>query len=311
MNRIIDGHAHIIPAHLLGKTDEALGTKMVPFGRLIYENGETTQRMPPFFETSSFSTEALLRTMREHGAEKAVLLQSYTFRINEDIAEAVTAYPDILRGAMVIDPREQDAAEQVYRWNRRGLSIIKFEMSTVQGFSHPKAYPGLRFDAPDVMALFDTCQELGMTAVIDTSPVRGSGYQVEAIGNAVKIHPRLKFVICHLGFSKPELVGDRALYNRWLELCELARFDNVWFDVSALPDLFLETENYPFPTALMFVKEFLSRYGELKLIWGSDVPGSLGSATYRQMIDMFALTDLSESCKEALFRTNAETVYFN
>ncbi|MEI3413950.1 MAG: amidohydrolase family protein [Christensenellales bacterium] len=166
MRKAIDAHVHILPETMLGRTDSALKTKAEKFGIFVYENGETCRRVPPYFENTSFSTEALLATIGQFGIEKAVILQSFTFRINEEVAEAVAKYPDKLKGAMVIDPRDEDSVAQMRFWHKRGLTILKFEMSTVQGFSHPRAYPEMRFDGADVMKLFDEAEKLGITVAV-------------------------------------------------------------------------------------------------------------------------------------------------
>ena len=113
MRKAIDAHVHILPETMLGRTDSALKTKAEKFGIFVYENGETCRRVPPYFESTSFSTEALLATIGQFGIEKAVILQSFTFRINEEVAEAVAKYPDKLKGAMVIDPRDEDSVAQM------------------------------------------------------------------------------------------------------------------------------------------------------------------------------------------------------
>ena len=310
MRRVTDAHVHILPETMLGRTDKTLRTKCEKFGIFVYENGDTCRRVPPYFETTSYSTEAMLATLDQFHVEKAVILQSFTFRINEEVAQAVARYPERLRGAMVIDPRDEDAVAQIRFWHKRGLTAMKFEMSTVQGFSHPRAYPGMRFDSEDVMVLFGEAEKLGITVVVDPSPVFGNGYQVDALRKAIEAHPQLRFVICHLGFAMKDYLADQAKKAEWERMCELAAYDNVWLDVAAMCDLFLE-EEYPFPGALELLKRFVKRYGDQKVIWGSDIPGALNSATYREMMNMFEKhTGFTEETLDRLFYENAERAYF-
>lgn len=310
MRKAIDAHVHILPETMLGRTDSALKTKAEKFGIFVYENGETCRRVPPYFESTSFSTEALLATIGQFGVEKAVILQSFTFRINEEVAEAVAKYPDKLKGAMVIDPRDEDSVAQMRFWHKRGLTVLKFEMSTVQGFSHPRAYPEMRFDGADVMKLFDEAEKLGITVAVDPSPVFGNGYQVDALKKAIETHPKLRFVICHLCFAMPDYLNDGKKRAEWERMCALASYDNVWVDLAAMCDLFLG-EEYPFPGSLDMLNRFIDRYGDDKVIWGSDIPGSLNSATYREMMDMFEKhSGLSEQSKNKLFYENALKAYF-
>ena len=46
-----------------------------------------------------------------------------------------------------------------------------------------------------------------------------------------------------------------------------------------------------------------------KLIWGSDVPGTLNRATYPQMMEMFRRAGLTEGELEGLFYANALRAY--
>lgn len=308
--KIIDAHAHIRPARLCGKTDHPLKVTMEPCGRAVLENGTVYQILPPYFTDSRFDPEALIGTMDAFGIEKSILMQSFAFKMNEEIAAAVSQYPDRFAGAMVVDPRDEDAAEQVRKWHKRGLSVIKFEMSNILGFTHDNAYPDFEFDNPDVLAILKEAEKLGITVVIDPNVPGSKGYQVEKIGKIVKMMPQLKVVICHLGFMTLSALDQPGTVSRWKEMLALAGYDNVWFDISALPDLFLD-EGYPFKSGLKLVEEFIREYGEEKAIWGSDLPGTLSSATCRQMIEMFEKDEnLSDSAKNRLFYDNAVAAYF-
>lgn len=303
--KIFDAHVHIMPEHLLGKVDP-LGIEWSEFGEWIFDGEMVVHRMPPYFEKSCFSADALIATMNFYGIEKAAIMQSYMFEINEDIAEAIKKYPDRLIGAMTIDPREEDVTEQIRNWKNRGVTILKFEM---KGYTHPKAYPDMKFNSPDMKKVLDTAEELGMTVTIDTSNVGGSGYQVEELDQAISSHPALRFVICHFGFAEAALLKDETKYNRWKEMCALARYSNVWIDISAMPDLFIE-DGYPFKNALKLFEEFVKDYGSKKAIWGSDIPGTFNSATYKEMIDMYEKDEnLSDECKKNLFYYNAVDAY--
>ena len=49
----------------------------------------------------------------------------------------------------------------------------------------------------------------------------------------------------------------------------------------------------------------------LSALWGSDIPGSLNSAPYREMMDMFEKhSGLSEQSKNKLFYENVLKAYF-
>ena len=91
-------------------------------------------------------------------------------------------------------------------------------------------------------------------------------------------------------------------------MADLAKLPNCWLDVSAMPDFFGE-EGWPYPTALELLRRVRDRVGVRKLIWGSDIPGTLCSAAYPQMMEMFRRSDLSPAELEALFCRNAPEAY--
>ncbi len=307
--KIYDAHVHIRPGHMLGSTDPALGSVMQKYGKMLLTSGEIFQLMPPYFGNSCFDADTLIATLDTYRIERAAIMQAFVFRINEDVAKAVEKYPDRLRGAMVVNPQDKDYIDQMRYWNSRGLSILKFEMSIKHGFSNPGAYPGLRFNSELMNSVFNEAEKLGLTVVVDTNRVGFNGYQVEELDEAIKKHRDLKFVICHLGFAQLVNLEDADKMARWSQMIDLAANDNVWFDVTALPDLFA-AEGYPFASAVKLVEDFISKYGQKKVLWGTDIPGTLGNATYKQMIDMFdKCSSLSEEAKDDLFYNNAIVVY--
>ena len=91
-------------------------------------------------------------------------------------------------------------------------------------------------------------------------------------------------------------------------MAAIAELENCWLDVSAMPDFFDE-EGWPFPTALSLFREVVSHVGIAKLLWGSDVPGTLNRATYPQMINMWKRAGLSEADLSKLLGENALSVY--
>ena len=310
MRRIIDAHVHIAPQHLLGKTDARFPTTVLPFGQKLESDGFISQFMPDYIENSAFETRVLIHAMDRAGIGKAVIMQSPCLSINDDVIDAVKAYPDRLCGAMIIDPGTDSCLEEMRRFSRAGLTVVKFEMSAGLGFSHPNMYPDLKFDSPLFQKIWTLSQDLGVTVTIDPSKIGGHGYQVEELGRMAEKFPDTRIVICHLGYPDADIKARPDRYHRWREMTNLAQFKNVWFDLAAMSALFSE-EGYPYPTALSLLREFIDFHGPEKAVWGSDIPGTLTCATYRQMIDAFEKSPLfTESEKDHMFFQNAEKVYF-
>ncbi|MDO4833929.1 MAG: amidohydrolase family protein [Bacillota bacterium] len=306
---MIDGHVHIRAARLCGNPDPPTGATLLEYGRLKLSDGRIVQFMPPYFADSRFDEKTLIATMDAYGIEKSVIMQSYAFNMNEEIAEAVRNYPDRLCGSMVLD-LGGDVESEVEYCSSRGLRVIKFEMSPVLGYTHQNAFPTMRFDDPLLYSVFELARSNNLTIAIDTNMVGSKGFQVEELHRAVKDYPSVKFVICHLAYAREEYFRDAAKLARWQQMLRIGVYENVWFDISALPDLFSH-EEYPYVTAVGLVQAAIEQYTADKFIWGSDIPGTLRNATYKQMISMFDKgLRLPEGEKDKIFFKNAEMVYF-
>jgi predicted TIM-barrel fold metal-dependent hydrolase len=184
---------------------------------------------------------------------------------------------------------------------------VKFELSEGAGFCG--WYPDLRLDSPLFMRIWARAESLGLAVAIDPSHIGSKGYQVEELEKVVPAFPRLNFVICHLGFPYPGIEKNADDLARWERMLRLAGYGNVWFDISAL-SVFFRDEGYPFASAAAIVSKFTAHYGADKAVWGSDIPGALVFATYRQLLDMltksgrFAGSDL-----DRLLGVNARDAY--
>lgn len=306
MRKKIDAHVHILPPHMLGRQDPRFRVTREGFGRVRTSSGYELQLLPPYFEKSAFSAQALLATMDFYGVEKAVIMQALCFTMNEEVADAVALAPDRLTGAMVVEPRP-GWDEEMRRWYQRGLRVLKFEMSAGMGFSSPKAYPQMQFNDPVVLEMFALAQQLGITVTVDPSRIGGHGYQPAQLRQAAEAFPDLHLVVCHLGYPAPEMSSQERA--QWEQMTELASLPNVWFDVSALPALFAK-QTYPWKQAVDLAVDFVRRFGSEKVIWGTDIPGTLMNATYPQMIDLFEnCAEWTQTEKENLFWKNAQDAY--
>lgn len=302
MRKRIDAHVHITPATALGKKNPRFDTENLPYGRLRMGDGGF-YTMPCYIHDSQFTADTLVNMMDVYGVEKAVIMQSLMSPQNEDVARAVERWPERLVGAMVIEPVGDWRAEMA-AWQRRGLRVIKFEM---RAYTDPNCYPDLRYDDETMTALFDEAQQLGLTITVDPAPVDFPVYGPDAFATAVRRHPDAHFVLCHLGYPLP--VDTPECYRRWQAMVDAANQPNCWVDVSAMPDFF-DAEGWPYPTAHKLLAEVKAKLGAQKLIWGTDITGTLNRATYPQMIEMFERSGvLTDRELDALFYDNAAAAY--
>lgn len=305
MDGRIDAHLHIATSAMVDVTDPVTGSVMRAGGDIVLENGFVVPTMPHYFTDANFSAEAILATMDQWGVEKAVIQQGQFLDRTQAVCEAVQKYPERFRGAMMPDFKDETIADRLEEFRRRGLTSVKIEMNALG-----MLVPSFHFGLPIFDRVCAASAALGLPVTIDTGPITGPAYRVEDLAAAASRHPKLTLVICHLGFPRPAPYGDPAVYRRWREMIALGQRENVYFDLAAMPDFF-DPEGWPFPTALRLAREFIDLCGPDKLMWGSDVPGTLDHATYAQQIRMYEESGLfSEHELRLMFRDTAEKVYF-
>lgn len=306
--RKIDAHVHIVPATVLGASNENI--QYFRNGKAVLKkyHDAVFQNVPDIIGDSSFTTETLRTVLTNAGVEKGVIMVSVWPMLSTDVIAAVQQNSDFFRGAMGIDPTKENLLQSVQFAHQLGLSIIKLVMADSIGFT--AQYPGILLNDPKLIPVWRYAEENRMTVAIDAGPIGNKGYTIDVYRMLLESFPKLHFVFCHLGLPFPGMHQDTEKYTLWKKMCKLAEHQNAWFECSALSTFYLQ-EAYPFPSAQKIVREFMDRYGKDKVIWGTDIPGTLSDATYRQLIDTYERSTLfTEEEKDAMFYTNAAKAYY-
>jgi len=304
---IVDSHAHIFPA-IEGRVAAGRVTG-VACGRVSI-NGEEVQALPPCLRRVEYTPEMLIAEMDWAGVEKAVLLQGPFYgACDQYVGEAVRRYPDRLSGAAYFDPWSAGSREALASPGAlSGFRILKLEYSEATGLRglHPEA----ELNAPDLGWLWDELERRGIVLVVDLGAVGGRSYQTKAVRAIAEEHLNMKVVVTHLGHPTPSVEADPVLWRSWVEQLDLGLLPNVWFDCASLP-AYLPNEDYPYPTVARYLRLAIERVGPSKIMWGSDAPGLLLHATYRQLVRAAKLhTDFLPAEEQAMFLGgNAWQVY--
>ena len=95
-------------------------------------------------------------------------------------------------------------------------------------------------------------------------------------------HPSLNVVIAHLAQPPIADPDDERLNALWRDQLSLGKHPNVSFDLAALPAYF-QKDGFPFEIPQRFVREARELVGAESMMWGTDVPGLLGVAMYKQL----------------------------
>ena len=310
---IVDAHSHIFPR--IHGLNAAGPTRGLGYGRAMI-GADEVQVTPPFGSGFDYSPETLLANLNWAGVDVAVLLQGPFYgECNRYAAEALQRYPDKLIGAAYFDPwisesrrtfgkisgAEAGRAETLFR-------AVKLECSVPTGLCG--LHPNARLDAPDLTWLWQELEQRGLILVLDLGGIGSRSYQTSAVRSIAESHPGLKIVIAHLGQPTPTAEADPRLWRQWEEQIDLGHLPNVWFDCASLI-AYVNEEGYPFPSAERYLQQAIERIGAHKVMWGSDQPGTLVHATYRQYVTLAKLHSrfLSPQDRALVLGENALHVY--
>ncbi|MEE2709550.1 MAG: amidohydrolase family protein [Gemmatimonadota bacterium] len=278
---LIDAHAHIFP-----KVNGRIGrgkTRSIGFGRMQVGDDHIAHVLPPVAIKTTYPPEVLIQYMNWAGVEKTVLLQGTFYgECNRYTAEAIRRWPDRLLGQAFLDPWESGARQMFDEAvGELGFRGIKLELSEAAGLSG--LHPDLRLDGSNVDWLWKEMANRDLLLTLDLGAIGSRSYQTDAVRQIIEQHPDLRIVIAHLCQPNPVAEQDEALWALWHEQVALACNPNVYMDTAALP-AYLQDEGYPFPSARRYIQNAVNVTGPDKILWGTDIPGLLTVATYRQLV---------------------------
>ena len=304
---IVDAHSHVFP-RIHGQSG-AGPTKGIGLGRAVID-GKEVQVTPPMGEGLAYSPEQLLANLDWGGVEKAVLLQGPMYgECNQYALDALRRYSDRLAGAAYFDPWLPESRRTFESTLASpGFCAVKLECSVPSGLCgiHPEAQLGAR----ELDWLWQELESRGLILVLDLGGIGSRSYQTEAVRTIAVRHPQLRIVIAHLGQPRREAESQPELWKLWEDQVDLGLLHNVWFDCASLI-AFVQEEGYPFPSVERYLRLALDRIGAHKVMWGTDQPGTLLHATYRQYVDLakFHTAFLSPREQAQVLGENALHVY--
>lgn len=276
--KIIDAHAHTfndIKGERRGKKIKSLGNGKIQLGE------EIQQILPESFATNSFSVYDLIRIMDENEVEHAVLLQNPVFGlINDEIEIALEQFPNRFRGTIQVDPYTDDACKVIEHYASVLQNTVKFELS--EGWGWSGKYPKLSIVDDSFLKLWERIAQLKLNVIIDPGEIDNNGYQLENIEKIAREFPEINILIEHFGYLTEEKSKATEFLDRWKSMIKLGKIcKNVSFGISAFPTLM--KEKYPFSLLCSLLQEVIDIISADKLLWGSDIPTTLGQYSYQQL----------------------------
>ena len=249
---IVDCHTHVAP-QLTGFWRPLRRGK-------VEDEGRVRQAMPPSFDPPASPPEVLLGYMDQAGVDRAFIVQHHLYGDhNPAVLEAIKSWPDRFVGFAYLGGLGwPDAPDQLARLVEGGMAGLKVELGTTR-----RLCPGFRFDG-----------ERERPLVLDVN--EASSDDVAALRRLVDEFQRIRFVICHVGWPARDGWQERAL---------LAKHPRGWVDLASLPGIYGPEQEYPFPRSQELVRWAVETFGAERVMWGTDYPGTLNDATYRQHVD--------------------------
>ena len=299
--KIIDAHVHLVQT--IAGTGAGGALRAIGGGRVMYDDGASFQMIPPEMGEDQVSPEAVLAVMNAHQVEKAVLLQgNFSGFQNIYSYEAARRYPDRFLAAASYDPfclRCEGIRRHLFE--ELGIRVVKFEVSTGSGLMSNHGV--LPLDGDVMEREYAYADDHSLVFVVDIGKLGSDSSQIPALRRASLRHSSMTFVVCHL------LAPKRGMEWEMREGLRQLRLPNVWFDLASLPSNLRDTP--PFEGARYFTHAAVEIVGADRLIFGTDMPFNLCSATYQSLVDCVREDPgLSLSQKQAILYDNACRVFF-
>ncbi len=301
-----DAHAHVFP-RVQGRTRQG-ATRSLSYGR-IQHGTQVEQLLSPQNVDTCYPVEMLIANMDLNGIERAMLLQGPFYGTsNEYQAEALRKYPDRLWGALNFDPW-QDPPETLHELVDMELyRALKLECTVPTGLAG--LHPGIDLGSPGLDWIWSLLEQKGLTLTLDLGTPGSVSYQTGAVARIARKHPDLRVLICHLGQPNSACIAPGEEQDLWWGQLELGLLPNVWFDCASLPAYFPE-EEYPYPSAVKFMRQAFAHLGPEKILWGTDQPGLLQHLSLSQLVRQarhYAM-DLNEIGWQDFTSRNAKVLY--
>jgi aminocarboxymuconate-semialdehyde decarboxylase len=234
-------------------------------------------------------------------------------RLNDSIAQDVSAYPTRLAGLATVPLADPEEAARELERAVKDLGFCGLEVLT--------NYKGENLDSPRYTPLFKKMVELNVAALVHPSNVIGrrdrlaAHFMANLIGNptdtavaaaplvfggVMREMPELKFVLSHGGGTCPilaprwehawhmNLVEDTTIDQPPSEYLKLLYFDTVLHS----PDL---------------LDNLIRQFGADHIVLGSDYPAGMGNFT--PAAQLAAVTGLTDAQRDAIAHRNAAELF--
>ena len=290
------------------------------YGRWTWKkNGEDcwVQRGPAAMSSNEHTPDQMVAHMDLVGVDMAVIQGGYmepNYGREVYYADCIKKWPDRLLANVDIDydlSRHDDHLQAEIRKLTHAVEELGFRGLS----SHmPKGQP---VDDPRCDPLWREVVRLGVPVVFNTGFNSRADYldEIERLENICRRFPEMNVTDNHIGgniraASDPEYVDNPSeffslfkLGNFYLEVGYVLAYENraVWGRDS----------EYPYPRHEQLVRTIYESFGAGVMVWGSDMPWTQRTCTYRQDLDLIRLhTDsMTEADRKLVTGGNLARIY--
>lgn len=273
--RIIDAHSHLWLRQDTVVDGCAIHSLEDNKSRSTFFDG-IRQMLPPFMIGGKNTAEVFLSNMDYAQVGGAVVVQEFIDgNQNDYLCEVQEKYPNRFFCMGMIDNGNDPLA--------------KVEELHVQGF-RGIAIPGHRVHS-SLLHMLPAFKFMEQKYMILSLCLHEDNHQLCEVEEIVNQCPDLKIAIGHFGMVTTE---------GWMEQIRLARHKNVMVESGGITWLF-NSEFYPYPSAMMAIRQAADEVGMEKLMWGSDYPRTITAITYRMSYDFVLKSDMLTDKEKQLF----------
>lgn len=252
------------------------------------------QRYPTIVVSMEWAPEQMLAFMDAEGVDKAVLQAGYmeANHCRKYLADCVKRWPNRFIGTITID-YDIEKSEEFRQGELKKLkdSVYNDGMRGVfQGYPREQKADDERFEP-----FWSEMANLNIPHIfyIGFMPKQEFLESIERITRVLKKFPSVNGIIGHLGGNiKPH--SDPDYTDTPSELLNLLKLPNVYFEVGYVLAyenwaVWKENYEYPYPLHTKLIKRIYDEVSAERLLFGSDMPFTYRTCTYKQCIDLVRL----------------------
>lgn len=255
---MIDFHTHCFPDSIAKHAMDKLSNN----GEMEYFTDGTAEDLRFQMQRAGIKHSVVLNIATKPGQEKSV--NDFAMEIN---SEELIAFGSI-------NPKSENAIDEVEKLKKRGLKGVKF---------HPE-YQSFDMEDKSFYPIFEACYEMNLIMSFH------SGKDI-AFADTNYAHPAAMLKLCkHLPEAKIVL-AHLGGWQQWVEVSEILVESTCFMDTSF-------TAGFIDPNLMA---DIIINHGIGKIVFGSDAPW----ASFKQSIDFIDGLSLSSADKDQIFYENA------